>query len=151
MCHLMRAAVVMATIVASGPADVGFSAECIAVSIADAKRGATLVFEATVGEVEALNHPEYQATLTVHRVWKGDVPKQITVYYAPSVEGPSLKEGDRRIIFAVRQSAAMRKALKILPASPSREAWVPPCSGAWSADASVIEQLGRARPPNDKR
>lgn len=142
--------VVTAVLVVSVGTNVALRAECIAVSPADAKRGAKLVFEGTVTKVEALNHPEYAATLTVDRVWKGTVPKDITVYYAGSIDGPALKEGDRRILFAVRQTPAMRKASGLSSDSPSRDVWVPPCSGAWSADSAVLMQLGPGRQPKGK-
>ena len=140
----------IALLVAWAWAGVAVRAECIALSVPNAKRTAVLVFEGTVTKVETLHHPESAATLNVHRVWKGDVPTEITVYYlSDPLDGPWLKEGERRIIFAQHQTPGMRKARGIAADSPMRDVWVPPCSGVWRPDDDLIKQLGRAREPKD--
>lgn len=122
-------------------------ADCIGVRVVDAKRNAALVFEGTVTKTELVKHPEYETSLIVHRVWKGNVPKEITVYHIVSSEEPPLPVGERRIIFAVRQTPVMRKAAGGSEDVPLREVWLAGCSSAWPADEFVVRQLGRSHAP----
>jgi hypothetical protein len=121
--------------------------DCVSVTASDAKREAALVFEGVVKTIERAKSGEFAATLEVQRVWKGDVPTEITVYYLQTIEGPLLNEDERRIIFAVRQTPAIRRAFGISDDWPLRDVWVPPCSGVSLADESVVRHLGRSRPP----
>ena len=116
--------------------------DCVAVTVSDAKRAAILVFEGTVTSVTVLKHPERQAVFRVHRAWKGNVGEDVTAHYAESVEGPMLNVGDRRIVFAVRHTPEVGKVVGTGD-GVRREFWVPPCSGAWNVDESVVKQLGR--------
>lgn len=146
----MRPATVALVVMMTGWAgSIRTSGECLGVRPLDAKRAASLVFEGLVAKVERLTPYESAATLKVHRVWKGDVRNEITVYYrAMSIDGPVLNKGERRIIFAVPQTPAMRP-YGSSPDTPLRQAWVPPCSGSWPADESVVRQLGRSHEPKD--
>lgn len=121
MLILTRA--VIAVLVCGVLSSTGVRAECVAVGLKKAKDTATLVFEGTVRRVVRLESPEYAAELQVHRVWKGTVPDEITVYYAASLDGPTLREGDRLAIFAIRQTETVRRASGIPDDRPVRDAW----------------------------
>jgi hypothetical protein len=100
---------------------------------------------------EDLYPREFAATLEVHRVWKGDVPKTFMVYFVWNVDGPSFKVGQRQRVAAHRQTADTRKFFGTDPRAPQREAWVGPCSGGTyspGADYKDTDKyLGRGRTP----
>lgn len=155
------------------------AAECVGIAGAMLKemRAADYVFDAMVMRIDhvgadgtrtRVNHRgylgelaqpqdkylrEYAATMQVHRVWKGNVPSEITVYFVPNVDGPSFRQGDRRVVFARHQSEEIRRFID--PASPRRETWVQPCSSAprWDEE-KALKQLGPwhrpSRPPADE-
>ena len=137
-CFLVSVVLVLIT----GPR---LSAECVLIPVDRTKRDARVVFEGTVTNVEHLRGRERAATLTVHRVWKGDVPPEITVYFVPSLDGPSFDNAQRRIVFAGPQSQQDRR--DVGADAPYREAWVRPCSGSQVVEDETVRQLGRARPP----
>ena len=120
------------------------SAECVLIPVDRSKRDAAVVFEGIVTNVEHLKGGEQAATLTVHRVWKGDVPPEITVYFVPSIDGPSFDKAQRRIVFAGPQTHRDRR--DVAADAPHREAWVRPCSGSQVVEDETVRQLGRARP-----
>ena len=88
---------------------------------------------------------EYAATLTVNRVWKGHVGKEMTVYFVVIPNGPFFQKDHRSIVVANRQTSRQSGGLD--PAAPLRDAWVEPCSGfAW--DNPDVLKLGRSRRPS---
>lgn len=121
------------------------AAECVLIPVDQAKRNAAIVFEGTVTNVAHLKGGERAATLSVHRVWKGPVPPEITVYFAPSIDGPSFEKGQRRIVFAGPQTDQTRR--DVAADVPTRSVWVYPCSGSEAVEDKTMRQLGRARPP----
>jgi len=127
-------------------------ADCAAFTIPGIKRSAELVFEGTavkVGPVEPGG--ELAATLQVHRVWKGNVPEETTVYYVGSTEGPDFPIGMRSVIFAWRLTPeSQRRYGDLAPHGPAGAAWVPSCSGPVEANQRVLKQLGRSRKPSAK-
>ena len=125
-------------------------AECIGTTIPNQKRTAARVFEALVTTIEPLEHGEFEATLHVHQVWKGDAPTETIVYFTSSFDGPSLERGKRYIFFVVPLSPVARKAYGLPPDHPPRSNWVPPCSGLALPVDSTVKQLGRSRKPNDR-
>ena len=150
------------------------AAECVYMQgiLPAQKRAATYVFDGTVTRVEhvaadgtrtnvdhvadlaLLMQPRdnymrvYAATMEVHRVWKGDTSKQITVYFVPNVDGPNFSRGSRKVVFAHRQTEQIRKTLSIDPSDPPRDAWVLPCSGVRWDDKKSLQELGQSRKPS---
>jgi hypothetical protein len=92
----------------------------------------------------------YAATITVHRVWKGNVSSETTVYFVPNVDGPFLRPGVRQVVFARPLTEGMRKMYNIDARAPDGVPWVTPCSGVSSDDAEALKQLGRSRSPSPK-
>jgi hypothetical protein len=92
---------------------------------------------------------EYAATFQVHRVWKGKVPKEFTVYFVPNWDGPSFKKGQRQIVFAMSQTPETprpRHSNSLGQPAPMPEPWVEPCTGlAWD---NKNTQLGRSHKPS---
>jgi hypothetical protein len=115
-----------------------------------AKRDATLVFEGTITRRRFLGTVETEATIEVHRVWKGKTLKHTTVYFAPRREGLSLGERDVVVFFARPQTPDLRKEDGLPPDSPQRSIWIPHCDGAMSSSKTLIKQLGPWRPPSDR-
>jgi hypothetical protein len=127
----------------------GVQAECVNLSPRDMKRYAAFVFDGTVTSIESLETGEYVATLEVHRVWKGKVPANVSVYYVQTIDGPSFEERQRTIIFAAPQTASIRKNYHLPATAPHRTFWVGSCSGLSPDDHVSIKQLGRSRKPSD--
>jgi hypothetical protein len=107
---------------------------------------ADFVFEGTVTKTESLDRDEHSTTLTVHRVWKGKVHREITVYHRVGLDGPHFKEGLRVVVFADRQTENDQMTSDRLPTDVPRDAWVSACS-TWVADERVRKQLGRSHGP----
>ena len=151
------------------------AAECVFLNdFADQKRAATFVFDGTVTRVDhsapdgtlttvdvdtlddlaRLAQPEdshlrvYKVTMAVHRVWKGDTSKEITVYFVLTADGPFFKRGTRQVVFAYRETEQIRKSFWIDPKEPQRNAWVFPCSGLRSDAKELLKQLGASRKPS---
>jgi hypothetical protein len=112
------------------------SAECILIPVKHAKPQAAIVFEGTVREVVRLANAERAATLTVHRVWKGEVAPEITVYFrgrltvrCSSLASERLCSPDRRRRPNGEESeSTLRIALGgCVLVSPSRERMKRPC------------------------
>jgi hypothetical protein len=121
--------------------------ECIAQTVPEVKRRATLVFEGTVTEVTP-SEGEYAAEMHVHRVWKGKTSSETTVYFQPSVDGPRLIKGDRRVVFAEPLDPIARKSYGLPPDGPPRSQWVHSCGGSLPPEDSAVRQLGRSRQPD---
>lgn len=113
------------------------------------KDSADFVFEGTVTKTERLDQDEHATTLTVHRVWKGKVHREITVYHRVGLDGPHFKEGLRVVVFAYRQTSKDQRISDRLPTDLPRDLWVPSCS-VYGADEMVLKQLGRSHRPESR-
>ena len=90
----------------------------------------------------------YAVTMTVHRVWKGDIPKEITVYFLPTSEGPFFKRGMRSVVFSRESDKAMREASGMNSTNLQGKTWVHPCSGLRRDDKKYLPELGPSRKPS---
>ena len=125
------------------------AADCIAPDPDRLKKAATRVFEGTVTKIVALDHSEYAATLTVHRVWKGKLARETTVHFRASLNGPDFEEGKRLVVFAQPlTAAAMRKDFVTPAGAVPREAFVFGCGGTMPPVEVVLKKLGRSREPS---
>jgi hypothetical protein len=171
----------VATAICFAGMSAGLRADCVVLGdpVLRAKQSAAFIFDGTVTRVEhvasdgaragvddypdnlmGLMQPqdrylrEYAATLKVHRVWKGNVSKEFTVYFVPNWDGPSFKKGRRQIVVAVRQTAEMRRPPVhhngLDPEAPLRDAWVEPCTGFVWDNKDTLKQLGRSQNPSSK-
>ena len=125
------------------------SAECVRLETRDAKKQATAVFEGTVKAVEkgSFDH-EFAATIEVRRVWKGDVPPAVTVYYVESID-LRFEVGGTHILFTQPLTAKLRADYSLPAGSEPREMWVPTCVGEARADPGIVKELGQALPPRN--
>jgi hypothetical protein len=123
------------------------SAECVMVRFTDLKRMADFVFEGQVIKVEGRDRPQVIGTVDVSRVWKGKVTKRMTVWYEPSIDGPTLKEGGQHIFFAQISDAKTAKARGV-PEGPPGAVRIPPCQGATGGNEQEVRSLGRSHPPD---
>jgi hypothetical protein len=115
------------------------------------KRSAAFVFEGTVERIERLEHEnEAAATLRVHRVWKGHVTEEMTVYYTQGSDGPFFKAGSRGVVFAFRLNPNAEQPYYVVPHAPAGTAWVPPCTGPSPLNEAALKELGRSRKPSPK-
>jgi hypothetical protein len=129
------------------------ASECFGIDARTTKQRSTLVFEGTIRNAEQLDNGEIGITMDVHRVWKGKVGKQVTVYLpaqspwgAPHPPPPvttRFKAGERFIVFT---NAAFEGRPQL---AQRRTSWIDPCYGLKRPDADVIKQLGRSRKPKD--
>ena len=128
------------------------ASECISMSARTMKKEAGLVFEGTVSKVEELENNVIEATMDVHRVWKGEAGKRATIHYPAAPAGPDpsltprattwLKTGERFVVFTTNVTAEGRPKL-----AQDRAFWVAPCSGLHRPDTGLIKELGRSRKP----
>ena len=127
------------------------ASECFNINARTTKKSSTLVFEGTVTKVEELENDEIAVAMDVHRVWKGEVGKQETIYYPagplwgspPSTARATtwLKAGERFVVFT---NAAFEGQPKL---ARDRALWVAPCYGLHRPDTGIMKQLGRSRKP----
>lgn len=127
-------------------------ADCLAGgTVAGMKRSAAFVFEGTVERIDRLEHEnEAAATLRVHRVWKGHVTEEMTVYYTGGSDGPFFKAGSRGVVFAFRLNPNAEQPYYVVPHAPAGAAWVAPCTGPSPLNEAGLKQLGRSRKPSPK-
>jgi hypothetical protein len=92
---------------------------------------------------EDLYLPQYAAIFQVHRVWKGKVPKEFTVYFVPNGDGPSFRKGQRGVEVANPQTERHGDN----PAVPLRSVWVGPCEGLPQTN-ETLKQLGPSHKPS---
>lgn len=129
----------------------GVHSECAIGTVAGMKRASAFVFEGTVERIDRLEHEnEAAATLRVHRVWKGHVTEEMTVYYTGGSDGPFFEVGGRGVVFALRLNPKMEQPYNIVPHGPAGSAWVPPCTGPSPLNEAGLKQLGRSRKPSAK-
>jgi hypothetical protein len=122
--------------------------ECVAIDPRRAKEHATTAFEGTVRELYSSGiGNELVATLEVHRVWKGKVGRQMTVYFVRSIDGPEFDTDGRFIVFTYAQTSELRKSAGVPSESPHRSNWVPSCEGVAEATEATVKLLGRSRVP----
>jgi hypothetical protein len=120
-------------------------------TVAGMKRWAALVFEGTVVKIDRLEHEnEAAATLRVHRVWKGQVTEDMTVYYTQGSDGPFFEVGSRGVVFAFRLNPKAEQPYYVVPHAPAGAAWVPPCTGPSPLNEAGLKELGRSRKPSPK-
>ena len=146
----------LATAIVAVAASVTFAADCVEVfSLKDRlkyhKREATFVFDGTVTRVKPVGDSyERAATMEVHRVWKGSMSEEMTVYFMLSyLDGPMLWPGQRLLVFAKRQTADDRRGVD--PSVPYRDAWLPSCPPIFLVTDENIKHLGRWRKPSESK
>jgi hypothetical protein len=125
-------------------------ADCSTGTVAGMKRWAALVFEGTVVKIDRLEEDEATATLRVHRVWKGHVTEEMTVYYTGGSDGPFFEVGSRGVVFAFRLNPKAEQPHYVVPHAPAGAAWVPACTGPSPLNEAGLKQLGRSRKPSPK-
>ena len=110
--------------------------------------GVDVVFTGTVTLIERTGDFTYRATITVHRVWKGKVPREVTVdVNEVSAETPRLQNNTGYLLAATRR----------MHSDPARqmglgELWLPTCSYMefdHPATQDVLRQLGVGRLPSE--
>ena len=145
----------LATAIFAVAASVTIAADCVQVfSLKDSlkyhKREATFVFDGTVTGVKPVGDShERAATMEVHRVWKGSMSEEMTVYFMPNIDGPMLWPGQRLLVFAKRQTANDR--LGVDPSAPYRDAWLHSCPAIFLVTDENIKPLGRWRKPSERK
>ena len=125
-------------------------AECVVGRVPDMKRHAAFVFDGTVTVVKPVRALEQAATIEVHRVWKGNVPKEFSVYFVPGLDGPFVTLGKRQVFFARPLNevpSEMSSPMIDRSGAPDRP-WISGCSGLRSDDTKSLRQLGRSRKPS---
>jgi hypothetical protein len=125
--------------------------ECVIFPLATDKKDAGFVFEGTVKQVVPLDGNEVAAEIETHQVWKGKVSATTTAHYVPTMDGPSLKAGERYILFGVRETDRLRKDGALVGEVHKDTIWVPPCSGASRSSPMLVKQLGRSKKPTGVR
>ena len=120
-------------------------AECILTSVRWRKQHAAFVFDGTVIKVDriGLTH-ESVAAIEVHRVWKGKVEKNTTVYFERGIDGPVIEAGTRLVFFVSGQGHGSAEN------APIRNRWVHPCGQVVPYNSEpIIKELGRSRKPSN--
>jgi hypothetical protein len=95
--NAFRTAVVIVAAVVAQVASL--SAECVLVTKAsEVLPSASMAFAGRVTNVEERSFGQF-VTFSVDRIWKGEPPKQVTIYNLRNIEGITFNRGERYVVF----------------------------------------------------
>ena len=124
-------------------------ADCAGASLERQKKRSVFVFEGTVKQIAQLDGQEFAADIQTHRVWKGKVPTTTTVHFVFTLDGPHFKEGERFVIFGVRETAQRKEDFPGLKGEAHKETiWVNPCTSTGRPTPEIVQRLGRSHKPS---